>query len=109
MYIFKRSLNCECKGQNIDMEGSKFHNSLGFKSTRSFPCKNYFSLHIFLTAEGHSIFVRNLPYDATVEQLKEEFKKFGPIKRDGIQVRSSKVWLLGYNAILYHHFLIIFL
>lgn len=41
-------------------------------------------------SEGHSIFVRNLPYDATVEQLKEEFKKFGSIKRDGIQVRSSK-------------------
>ncbi|XP_024027275.1 ras GTPase-activating protein-binding protein 2 [Morus notabilis] len=40
--------------------------------------------------EGHSIYVRNLPYDATVEQLEEEFKKFGPIKRDGIQVRSSK-------------------
>ncbi|PON69681.1 Splicing factor-like protein [Trema orientale] len=41
-------------------------------------------------AEGHSIYVRNLPYDATVEQLEEEFKNFGPIKRDGVQVRSSK-------------------
>ncbi|PQM36681.1 ras GTPase-activating protein-binding protein 1 isoform X1 [Prunus yedoensis var. nudiflora] len=41
-------------------------------------------------AEGHSIHVRNLPYDATVAQLEKEFKKFGPIKRDGIQVRSSK-------------------
>ncbi|XP_022933487.1 ras GTPase-activating protein-binding protein 2-like [Cucurbita moschata] len=41
-------------------------------------------------AEGHSIYVRNLPFDATVEQLEEEFKKFGPIKRDGIQVRSNK-------------------
>ncbi|KAK9926133.1 hypothetical protein M0R45_023379 [Rubus argutus] len=41
-------------------------------------------------AEGHSIHVRNLPYDATVEQLEKEFKKFGSIKRDGIQVRSSK-------------------
>ncbi|KAM6593835.1 hypothetical protein CsatA_001538 [Cannabis sativa] len=41
-------------------------------------------------AEGHSIYVRNLPYDATVEQLEEEFKKFGPIKREGVQVRSSK-------------------
>ncbi|CAB4311541.1 unnamed protein product [Prunus armeniaca] len=40
--------------------------------------------------EGHSIHVRNLPYDATVGQLEKEFKKFGPIKRDGIQVRSSK-------------------
>ncbi|KAM5570930.1 nuclear transport factor 2 [Rosa sericea] len=41
-------------------------------------------------AEGHSIHVRNLPYDATVEQLEKEFKKFGSIKQDGIQVRSSK-------------------
>ncbi|XP_068305682.1 nuclear transport factor 2-like isoform X1 [Pyrus communis] len=40
--------------------------------------------------EGYSIHVRNLPYDATVGQLEKEFKKFGPIKRDGIQVRSSK-------------------
>lgn len=46
---------------------------------------------LFFTAEGHSIHVRNLPYDATVGQLEKEFKKFGPIKRDGIQVRSSKV------------------
>lgn len=44
-----------------------------------------------LVVEGHSIYVRNLPYDATVEQLEEEFKKFGPIKREGVQVRSSKV------------------
>ncbi|KGN63733.1 nuclear transport factor 2 [Cucumis sativus] len=41
-------------------------------------------------AEGHSIYVRNLPFDATVDHLEEEFKKFGPIKRDGIQVRSNK-------------------
>ncbi|KAH8487161.1 hypothetical protein H0E87_025940 [Populus deltoides] len=41
-------------------------------------------------AEGHSIFVKNLPFDATVEQLEDAFKHFGPIKRGGIQVRSSK-------------------
>ncbi|KAJ6293922.1 hypothetical protein OIU76_022069 [Salix suchowensis] len=41
-------------------------------------------------AEGHSIFVKNLPFNATVEQLEEAFKRFGPIKHDGIQVRSSK-------------------
>ncbi|KAG6746925.1 hypothetical protein POTOM_049301 [Populus tomentosa] len=41
-------------------------------------------------AEGHSIFVKNLPFDATVGQLEEAFKHFGPIKRGGIQVRSSK-------------------
>ncbi|ONK76166.1 uncharacterized protein A4U43_C03F24630 [Asparagus officinalis] len=39
---------------------------------------------------GHSIFVRNLPLDATVTQLEEVFKKFGPIKPQGVQVRSHK-------------------
>ncbi|KAK4775745.1 hypothetical protein SAY87_023706 [Trapa incisa] len=46
--------------------------------------------------EGHSIYVRNLPYDATVEQLQEVFKKFGPIKPEGIQVRSSKGACFGF-------------
>ncbi|XWS47921.1 hypothetical protein CRYUN_Cryun13aG0027600 [Craigia yunnanensis] len=41
-------------------------------------------------AEGHSIYVRNLPYNATPAQLEEVFKKFGPIGRNGIQVRSNK-------------------
>ncbi|KAJ4974958.1 hypothetical protein NE237_008132 [Protea cynaroides] len=40
--------------------------------------------------EGHSIYVRGLPLNATVVQLEEEFKKFGPIKHGGIQVRSNK-------------------
>ncbi|OWM90372.1 hypothetical protein CDL15_Pgr014674 [Punica granatum] len=35
--------------------------------------------------EGHSIYVKNLPYDATFELLEEVFKKFGPIKAEGIQ------------------------
>lgn len=51
-------------------------------------------LIISISAEGHSIYVRNLPFDATVDHLEEEFKKFGPIKRDGIQVRSNKVLFL---------------
>ncbi|XP_059640390.1 nuclear transport factor 2-like isoform X2 [Cornus florida] len=40
--------------------------------------------------EGHSIYIRNLPPNAMVTQLEEEFKKFGPINRGGIQVRSNK-------------------
>ncbi|KAI4335897.1 hypothetical protein L6164_014494 [Bauhinia variegata] len=47
-------------------------------------------------AEGHSIYVRNLPFNATVEQLEEVFKKFGSIKPDGIQVRSSKGFCFGF-------------
>ncbi|GAB4840461.1 hypothetical protein Ancab_021230 [Ancistrocladus abbreviatus] len=40
--------------------------------------------------EGHSIFVRNLPLNVTVSQLEAEFKKFGPIKQGGVQVRSNR-------------------
>ncbi|KAL6319057.1 hypothetical protein AAG906_001530 [Vitis piasezkii] len=43
-----------------------------------------------INEEGFSIYVRHLPLSATVPQLEEEFKKFGPIKQDGIQVRSNK-------------------
>ncbi|KAF8399605.1 hypothetical protein HHK36_015474 [Tetracentron sinense] len=50
-------------------------------------CSN---VHILLTVEGHSIYIRNLPLNAVVAQLEEEFKRFGPIKRGGIQVRSNK-------------------
>lgn len=41
-------------------------------------------------AKGHSIFVGNLPDSATVDQLKFIFEHFGPVKPDGIQVRSQK-------------------
>uniref|UniRef100_A0A803M0R5 Uncharacterized protein n=1 Tax=Chenopodium quinoa TaxID=63459 RepID=A0A803M0R5_CHEQI len=36
-------------------------------------------------AEGHSIYVRNLPQNATSAQLEEVFAKFGPIKQGGVQ------------------------
>ncbi|CAL9046608.1 nuclear transport factor 2-like [Musa acuminata AAA Group] len=42
-------------------------------------------------ADGYSIYVKNLPLDATPAQLEEEFKKFGAIKSGGIQVRSHKL------------------
>ncbi|XP_076881520.1 nuclear transport factor 2-like [Bidens hawaiensis] len=41
--------------------------------------------------DGHSVYVRNLPMNATVAQLEEEFKRFGPIKTNGVQVRSHKL------------------
>ncbi|KAK8265924.1 hypothetical protein V6Z11_D12G208200 [Gossypium hirsutum] len=47
-------------------------------------------------AEGHSIYVRNLPYTATPAQLELAFKNFGPIKRNGIQVRSNKGFTFGF-------------
>ncbi|CAI9276905.1 unnamed protein product [Lactuca saligna] len=41
--------------------------------------------------DGYSVYVRNLPLNATVTQLEIEFNKFGPIKPGGIQVRSNKL------------------
>ncbi|KAL6878167.1 hypothetical protein ACP4OV_012337 [Aristida adscensionis] len=36
--------------------------------------------------EGYSIFVKRLPFNATIQMVEEEFKKFGAIKPRGIQV-----------------------
>ncbi|KAL6652949.1 hypothetical protein ACP70R_011876 [Stipagrostis hirtigluma subsp. patula] len=44
-----------------------------------------------LEVDGHAIYVRNLPLNATPQQLEDEFKRFGTIKHDGIQVRSNKI------------------
>ncbi|XP_052170781.1 nuclear transport factor 2-like isoform X2 [Diospyros lotus] len=41
-------------------------------------------------ADGYSIYIKGLPMNATPSQLEDEFKRFGPIKNDGIQVRSNK-------------------
>ncbi|CAN1314151.1 Nuclear transport factor 2 [Linum perenne] len=46
--------------------------------------------NLSIAVKGHSIFVANLPMDATPEQLIETFQKFGPIKPTGVQVRSYK-------------------
>jgi hypothetical protein len=40
--------------------------------------------------EGFSVYVKNLPVDVSIPQLEEAFKKFGPIKNDGVQVKSNK-------------------
>ncbi|KAI4303740.1 hypothetical protein MLD38_039337 [Melastoma candidum] len=40
--------------------------------------------------EGYPIYVRNLPINATVEQLDKAFQRFGSIKPNGIQVRNAK-------------------
>lgn len=47
-------------------------------------------------ADGYSIYIRGLPMNATVSLLEAEFKKFGPIKTNGIQVRSNKGFCFGF-------------
>lgn len=51
----------------------------------------FFFWLLVITDDGHSIYVRNLPFDSTPTQLEEVFKNFGVIKHEGIQVRSNKV------------------
>ncbi|XP_059660094.1 nuclear transport factor 2-like isoform X2 [Cornus florida] len=41
-------------------------------------------------AEGYSIYIRGLPLNATHALVEDEFKRFGPIKSDGIQVRCNR-------------------
>ncbi|XP_024973593.1 ras GTPase-activating protein-binding protein 1-like isoform X1 [Cynara cardunculus var. scolymus] len=41
-------------------------------------------------ADGYSIYIKGLPMTATPALLEDEFKKFGPIKPNGIQVRSNR-------------------
>ncbi|KAJ3673095.1 hypothetical protein LUZ60_006469 [Juncus effusus] len=40
--------------------------------------------------QGYSIYVRNLPQNATVEQLEELYKKYGAIKPNGVQVKMHR-------------------
>ncbi|XP_076906862.1 nuclear transport factor 2-like [Bidens hawaiensis] len=40
--------------------------------------------------EGYSVYIKGLPVNVTHAMLEEEFKKFGPIKHNGIQVRSNR-------------------
>lgn len=47
-------------------------------------------------ADGYSIYIRGLPMSATATLLETEFKKFGAIKKNGIQVRSHKGFCFGF-------------
>ncbi|KAJ4868324.1 Nuclear transport factor 2 (NTF2) family protein with RNA binding (RRM-RBD-RNP motifs) domain [Raphanus sativus] len=55
------------------------------------PPQHYSSAEAVNQSEGGSIFVANLPMDATPEQLNETFKGFGAIRKDSIQVRSYRL------------------
>ncbi|KAK7293150.1 hypothetical protein RJT34_16011 [Clitoria ternatea] len=47
-------------------------------------------------AEGYSIYVKGLSSNTTPALLENEFKKFGPIKSGGIQVRTQKGFSFGF-------------
>ncbi|KAK8943492.1 hypothetical protein KSP40_PGU001492 [Platanthera guangdongensis] len=44
-----------------------------------------------IVSAHHSIYIKNLPLNATPAQLEEAFQKFGSIRPSGIQVRSNKL------------------
>ncbi|PRQ25462.1 putative nucleotide-binding alpha-beta plait domain, NTF2-like domain-containing protein [Rosa chinensis] len=46
--------------------------------------------------EGHSIYIKGLPFNATPALIENEFKKFGPIKNGGVQVRTQKGFGFGF-------------
>ncbi|GAB4829047.1 hypothetical protein Ancab_018707 [Ancistrocladus abbreviatus] len=46
--------------------------------------------------KGFSVYIGNLPLDATVGQVEQEFKKFGPIKLGGVQVRGNQGFCFGF-------------
>ncbi|GJS41351.1 Ras GTPase-activating protein-binding protein 1-like protein isoform X1 [Tanacetum coccineum] len=47
-------------------------------------------------ADGYSIYIKGLPMSATPAMLDDEFKKFGTIKSNGIQVRSNRGFCFGF-------------
>ncbi|XP_074295828.1 uncharacterized protein LOC141623615 [Silene latifolia] len=49
-----------------------------------------------VAGKGYSIYIGHLPYDATPKLVEQEFKKFGCIKKNGIQVRSNKGYVFGF-------------
>ncbi|KAH9610302.1 hypothetical protein KSS87_000358 [Heliosperma pusillum] len=58
--------------------------------------KGHASSNGHVAGKGHSIYIGHLPYDATPELVEREFKKFGRIKKNGIQVRSNKGYVFGF-------------
>lgn len=47
-------------------------------------------------ADGYSIYIKGLPLNANYDMLHDEFKKFGPIKDGGIQVRNNRGFVFGF-------------
>ncbi|TQD76231.1 hypothetical protein C1H46_038258 [Malus baccata] len=47
-------------------------------------------------AEGYSIYIKGLPMDWTNTGIENEFKKFGQIKKNGVQVRILRGFCFGF-------------
>ncbi|GAA0169662.1 RNA metabolism protein [Lithospermum erythrorhizon] len=47
-------------------------------------------------ADSYSVYIKGLPLNTTYDMLHDEFKKFGPIKDGGIQVRNNKGFVFGF-------------
>ncbi|XP_055831568.1 nuclear transport factor 2-like isoform X2 [Solanum dulcamara] len=49
--------------------------------------------------DGYSIYIRGLPPTASVSLLADEFKRFGPIKNGGIQVKNNRLQGFSYGFV----------
>lgn len=50
---------------------------------------------MILLGEVKSVYVRNVPSNATASEIEEEFKKFGKIRQDGVAIRTERLVLLA--------------
>jgi len=56
---------------------------------------------LLAVAEGTSIYVRHLPFNANIDMLEAEFKQFGAITNGGIQVINQRVRLTNQLTLKY--------
>ncbi|KAL6841696.1 hypothetical protein ACP4OV_028208 [Aristida adscensionis] len=75
--------------QNAEKSASSPPKPAHVTNTASAGNKNI-SRNNYRDVPGYSVFVKNLPYNATIEMVEQEFRKFGAIKPGGVQVRNRQ-------------------
>eukprot|EP00252_Welwitschia_mirabilis_P016883 TRINITY_DN3757_c0_g1_i1.p1 TRINITY_DN3757_c0_g1~~TRINITY_DN3757_c0_g1_i1.p1 ORF type:complete len:539 (+),score=132.68 TRINITY_DN3757_c0_g1_i1:220-1836(+) len=65
-------------------------NSTSTKCSTAVPATNGASKVPESEGNACTIYVGNLPFNATISQVEEMLKKFGPIKPSGVQIRSKQ-------------------
>ncbi|KAJ0772171.1 putative Ras GTPase-activating protein-binding protein [Helianthus annuus] len=73
--IFCRKIHLDLSTELLSCSESGFITSIRITST--------------VYVDGYSVYIKGLPMNATPALLEKEFKKFGPITPNGIQVRNN--------------------
>ncbi|KAK7836910.1 endoglucanase 6 [Quercus suber] len=87
-----------CQGEGWTLEhnlGHRFPAQMLMKTVVIRIMKLICILCVLWPARGYSIYKKGLPLNVTPSLLENEFKKFGPFKNGGIQVRSQKFLMQG--------------